>query len=332
MKDLNLIPKSLIVYKKNKIKKTYLSILIICVGLIAVVAYTAPVIYEMNLRNDKQDLEKKVSSTTSFVETVNEFNSLKKAVEVREAEGKQLSLNRIDVLGIVNAIENACPEKLFIQNYVSTGNNELDTKVVLKGVSTDENTLASFLRNLMDDDYFNNVVLSNISNKQGNNGTNFEVTLSGIKKSDLIIYNNWNNGFRICYEPDWSKKVDKDDSVLFTANKRLTSTDADSLEITTTSTELTSKEFTDKRINKLKNELEGFKKIYTTKTKSSGEEAYKLMYLGDEKGTRYKYLELCIVKNNKSYIVKYKSDPNSFEVKERKIDRILKSFTAIESP
>ncbi|AEY65103.1 PilN domain-containing protein [Clostridium sp. BNL1100] len=332
MKDLNLIPKSLIVDKKNKAKKTYLSILIICIGLIAVTAYTAPAIYEINLRNDKQELEKKVNSTTSYVETVNEFNSLKKAVEVREAEGKKLSLNRIVVLGIVNAIENACPEKLLIQNFVSTGNNESDTKVVLKGVSTDENTLASFLRNLMEDDYFNNVVLSNISNKQGNNGTTFEVTLSGIKKSDLIIYNNWNNGFRICYEPDWSKKVDKDDSVLFTANKRLTSTDADSLEINVTSTELTSKEFTDKRINTLKNELEGFKEIYTTKTKSSGEEAYKLMYLGDEKGTRYKYLELYTVKDSKGYIVKYKSDPNSFEVKARTIDHILKSFTAIKSP
>ncbi|ACL76737.1 PilN domain-containing protein [Ruminiclostridium cellulolyticum] len=332
MKDLNLIPKSLIVDKKNKAKKTYLSILIICIGLIAVTAYTAPAIYEINLRNDKQQLEKQVNSTASYVETLNEFNSLKKAVEEREAEGKKLSLNRIDVLGIVSAIENSCPEKLFIQNFVSTGNNDSDTKIVLKGVSTDENTLASFLRNLMDDDYFNNVVLSNISNKQGNNGTTFEVTLNGIKKSDLIIYNNWNNGFRICYEPDWSKKVDKDDSVLFTANKRLTSTDADSLEITVTSTELTSKEFTDKRMNKLKYELEGFKKIYTTKTKSSGEEAYKLMYLGDEKGTRYKYSELLIVKDSKGYIVKYKSDPNSFEVKERTIDRILKSFTAIKSP
>ncbi len=332
MKDLNLIPKSLIVDKKNKVKKTYLSILIICVGFIAVAAYTAPAIYEMNLRNDKQELEKKVNSTTSYVETVNEFNSLKKAVEIRETEGKKLSLNRIDVLGIVSAIENACPEKLFIENFVSTGNNESNTKIVLKGVSTDENTLASFLRNLMDDDYFNSVVLSNISNKQGNNGANFDVTLSGIKKSDLIIYKNWKNGFRICYEPDWSKKVDKDDSVLFTANKRLNSTDADSLEITVTSTELTSKEFTDKRIDKLKSELEGFQKIYTTKTKNSGEEAYKLMYLGDEKGTRYKYLELCIVKNNKGYIVKYKSDPNSFEVKERTIDRILKSFTVIKSP
>ena len=332
MKDLNLIPKSLFVYKKNKIKKTYLSILIVCIGVIAVTAYTAPAIYEINLNNDKQELEKKVNSTTSYVETVNEFNSLKKAVEARVAEGTKLSLYRMDVTGIVNAIEIACPEKLFIQNFISTGNNDSDTKVVLKGVSSDENTLASFFRNLMEDDYFNNVVLSNISNKQGNNGTTFEITLSGIKKSDLTIYNNWNKGFRISYEPDWSKKVDKDDSVLFTANKRLTSKDADSLEITVTSTELTSKEFVDKRINKLKNELEGFVKVYTTKTRNSHEEAYRLMYLGDEKGTRYKYLELCTVKNNKGYIVKYKSDPDSFEDKARKDDRILKSFAVIKSP
>lgn len=332
MKDLNLIPKSLIVDKKNKVKKTYLSILIICIGVIVFTAYTVPVIYEMNLRNDKQELEKKINSTTGYGETVNEFNSLKKAVEVREAEGKKLSNNRIDVLGIVNAIENSCPDKLFIQNFGSTGNSESDTKVVLKGVSKDEDTLASFLRNLKDDDYFNNVFLSSTSNMKENNGTAFEVTLSGIKKSDLVIYNNWNNGYRICYEPDWSKKADKDGNVLFTANKRLTATDADALEISVTSTELTSKEFTDKRINEIKSELEGFKKIYTIKTKSSGEEAYKLMYMGEEKGTGYKYLELCTVKDNKGYIVKYKSDPNSFEVKERTIDRILKSFTAIKSP
>lgn len=78
MKDLNLIPKSLIVDKKNKVKKTYLSILIICIGIIVAAAYIVPTIYENNLRNNKQELEKKVNSTNSYVETVNEFNSLKK--------------------------------------------------------------------------------------------------------------------------------------------------------------------------------------------------------------------------------------------------------------
>lgn len=332
MKDLNLIPKSLIIVKKNKVKKTYLSILIICIGFVAAISYIAPTIYEFNLKGEKQGLEKQVADTGNFVKTVNEFDSLKKAVEIRENEGKKLSQKQMDVSGIVNNIENACPEKLFIQNFNTNGDNGANVAVALKGVADTENTVASFIKNLIDDDYFDKVILSSISNGQGNNGTNFEITVNGIKKSELITYNSWNNGFRIGYEPDWSKKTDKDNHVLFTANRRVTSSDADCLEITATATELNSKEFADKRINSLREELKGFEEKYSIKTKSSGEEAYKVMYFGEENGTRYQYLELCIVKNNKGYIVTYKSDPISFENKARTVDRIIKSFTVIKSP
>ncbi|HEX2926797.1 MAG TPA: PilN domain-containing protein [Ruminiclostridium sp.] len=332
MKDLNLIPKSLIIDKKNKVKKTYLSILIICIGFGAALSYIVPTIYEYNLIAGKQRLEKQVTDTSNFVDMEKEFGSLKKAIESRETEGKRLSQRQLDVLGIVNEIENASPEKLFIQKFDSNGDNGLNAKIGLVGIANDEDTLASFLRNLMDDDYFKEVVLTSLTKKQDSSGISFEITLSGINKSELITYNSWSNGFRIGYQPDWSKRTDKDNDVLFTANRRVTSADADSLEIAVTSTELTPKEFADERIKTLKEKLKGFKEVYSNKTKSSGEEAYKLIYFAEEKGTRYQYMELCTVNKSKGYIVTYKSDPTSFENKARTVDRILKSFIVIKSP
>jgi uncharacterized protein (UPF0333 family) len=327
VKDLNLIPSSFVIDKRNKIKKTYLSILIICIGFISVLSYVIPTFYEYKLKDEKSTLERQVSETNNFVKMEEEFSSLKSAVEERESEGKLLSQKQLDMLGIVHAIEAACPEKLFIQKFDSSGNNASDVKVALKGVAANEEIIASFLRNLMDDDYFDEVKLATIANNQGNNGSSFEIGLKGIKKSNLTIYNGWNSGFRIGYPSGWNKSNEDDSHVLFSSGTRMAEADPDTLEVSVISTDQDLLAFAQDRIETLKENLSGFEEGYMNKTVTFGTEALKTMYHAADKGIRYQYMELCTVRDGKGYTVTYKSDPISFANKARTVDRILKSFT-----
>lgn len=326
MKDLNLIPKSYFTEKKNKIKKAYLSILILCIGFIAVVSYIAPTVYEYNLRSEKNSLEQQVSETNNFVVLENELNSLKQAIETREQESKLLSQKQLNVLGIVNAIEFASPDKLFIQKFETNGEDESDVKVSLKGTAENEETIASFIRNLMDDGYFNEVILSSVLNEQSNNGSSFDITLKGIKKSDLTLYKGWKSGFGIGYQADWSISQEKDSKVVFQANKATTAAKPASLEVSFETTGLQVKDYAKQRQNELEKSLKNFKLVYSSDTKSSNADAVKAMYYADDDNIRYQYLELYVIKDNKGYVVTYKSDSTSFSNKARTIDRILKSF------
>lgn len=326
MKDLNLIPKSFITEKKNKVKKAYLSVLILCVGFAAVLSYIAPTVYEYNLTNRKESLEQQVNQTNNYVEMENEFNSLKNAVEVREKEGKLLDQKKLDALGLINAIEFAVPEKLFIQNASVTGEAETDLKVSLKGVASGDNEIASFIRNLMDDGYFKTVTLISVLNNQGNNGSSFEISLNGIGKSDLMEYKSWDNGFTVKYPGDWVIKENKEEKLQIAAQKSLSKAKPATLEVLTNKSNLNIKAFVDDRNAQLKKKLNKYEFKYSSPTKSSGVDAYKTMYFSEEDNVRYQYLELCTLKNNKAFIVTYKSDATGFSNKARTIDRILKSF------
>lgn len=326
LKDINLIPKSYIIEKKNKIKKVYLSIVILCIGFFAAMAYIAPTVYEYNLKSEKASLEQQVLQTNNFVVLENEFISLKQAIEARELESKLLSQKQFNMLEIVNAIELASPEKLYIQKFDTSGEDKSDVKVTIKGVAENEESVASFIRNLMEDGYFKDVNLSSILNKQGNNGSSFDITLTGIREKDLTTYKAWESGFSIGYQADWSISKENSSNVVFVANKAVTAAKPASLEITIETTNLQLEQFVKEQQNKLQKGLDNFKLIYSNKIKSSKVDAYKQMYYAQEDGIRYQYLELCTIKNNKSYVVTYKCDSTSFSNKARTIDRILKSF------
>lgn len=326
MKDLNLIPKNFILQKKNKVKKTYLSILIILTGLVFVVAYTVPTIYENKLKTEKQEIQQKVTESNSFVEVDNEFNSLKQAVFNRENEGKLLSLRKMDSTGIIGAIEGALPEKIFIQKIDASGESDSTVKITLIGASENEEVIASFIRNLMDDGYFNKVDLSRIVNNPDKSGNIFEMTLTGISTSNLLKYTDWNSGYSICYPKDWLKGKVTGNKVTFTAKSSLTSAKPASLEIANEDSSSNLKGFVSNRYKKLENELKEFKSVYSIETQCSKQSAYKTMYYASEDGIMYKFLELCTIKDKKIFIITYKSEVNSFDNKQRTIDRILKSF------
>lgn len=327
MKDLNLIPRSYFIEKKNKIKKAYLSILILCIGFIAVAVYIAPTVYEYNLKSDKDSLILQVSETNNYVTLEKQFNHLKQAIEAREQEETLLSQKQLNLLGIVNAVEFASPEKLFIQKFDTSGEDEADVKVSLKGVAENEETIASFIRNLMDDAYFKEVGLASVVKGQGNNGSSFDIVLTGVNKDNLTQYNGWDNGFSIGYIPDWGIGLEKDNKIVFVANKSMTAAKPASLEVLLETTKLQVEAFTKERQGKLQKDLKNFKLVYSSNTKSSNMDATKAMYYAQENNVRYQYLELCVIKDNKGYVVTYKSDSTSFSNKARTIDRILKSFS-----
>lgn len=327
MKDLNLIPKNYFIDKKNKIKKAYLSILILCLGFIAVAVYLMPTIYEMNLKSEKSLLEQKVTETKKYGISLKEFNYLKQAVEAREEEGKLLSQKQLNMLEIINAIERASPDKLFIQKFDTKGDAESDVSVTLTGVAENEETIASFISNLKDDWYFKKVGIGTVLNKQGNNGATFTITLDGVNEDSLTKYNGWDNNFSIGYIPSWSISQEKDNKVVFVSSTDLAVEKPASLGVSVENTDLNVEAFSKERQSKLEKDLKNYKLVYSNKTKNSKLDAFKTMYYAQEGNLQYQFLELCVIKDNKCYVVTYKSDSTSFSNMAQIIDKVLKSFS-----
>jgi hypothetical protein len=326
LKDLNLIPKTYIVEKKNKIKKAYLSILILCIGLIALAVYLAPTIYEMRLKSDKSLLEQQVLQTNSYVALDKDFNTLKQAVESREQEGKLLDRKKLDMLGIVTAIEDASPEKLFILKLDTTGEDESNVKIALNGVADNQEIIASFIRNLVDDNYFKKVGLATVQKSKEVNGMGFVITLEGINKYKLIQYNS-EKGFSIGYISGWKISQEKEDNVVIVENENYQTVNPASLEVLVETTDSQLDAFSKERQGQLENKLKNYKLEYSKKTRNSKTDAIKTMYYCQENGVKYQCLELCVIKDGKSYTVTYKSSSSSFENRARIIDLVLNSFS-----
>ena len=329
MKDLNLIPKNYYVEKKNKIKKAYLSILILCIGVVAVAVYLVPTIQEKNLKSEKAALEQKVSESKDYINTENEFNTLKQAIEVREQEVKQLGQKKLDLMGIFNAIEAASPEKLYILKFDTTGDDEASVEVKLGGIAEDEETIASFVRNLYDDAYFKEIGLAAITNPEelkDNKGKGFQITLKGVNKLNVTKYNGFDNNFNINLIDGWKVSKEEISKVLFEESIALTNAKPASVEVKLESTNLQVEDFTKERQSKLAESLKNYTFGYTKITKNSKLPATKTMYCAQEDNIQYQFVELCVVKDNDSYIVTYKTEVNRFANEEQSIDIILKSF------
>ncbi len=326
MKDLNLIPASYVFEKKNKYKKASLSILIILIGVAFVSAYIFPTLYEYNLKNEKADLIDQVAKTNNYVTQVKEFNTLKQAVEAREKEGTGLAQRQFSSLDILTAIEYASPENLFVQKMDISGDSEADVKVSLNCVAENEETIASFIKNIKDDAYFKKIGMSAISKGQENSGNTFDLVLEGVNKDDLTKYYGWDNSFSIGYIPDWVISEEKENKVLLSANKSLTNGSPASVEVLRESTQLEVKAFADERQSGLKRTLNNYQLAYSYQTKNSKIDAIKTVYSYEDNNIKYTCSELCVVKDGKCYIVTYKCDSVSFTNTEQIINRIIKSF------
>jgi Tfp pilus assembly protein PilN len=326
LKDLNLIPASYVFEKKSKYKKASLSILIILIGVAFVSAYILPTVYEYNLKNEKAVLIDEVAKTNNYVTEVKEFNTLKQAVEAREKEGTGLAQKQFSSLDIINAIEYASPENVFVQKMDISGESDSDVKVSLNCVAENEETIASFIKNIKDDAYFKKIGLSAISKGQENNGETFDLVLEGINKDNLTKYYGWDNKFSIGYIPDWVISEEKDNKVLLSASNSLTNASPASVEVLRENTQLQVKAFADERQSKLKRTLKNYKLVYSSQTKNSKSDAIKTVYSCEDNNIQYTCSELCVIKENKCYIVTYKCDSVSFSNTEQIINRIIKSI------
>ena len=326
MKDLNLIPASYVFEKKSKYKKASLSILIVLIGVAFVSAYIFPTLYEYNLKNEKAVLIDEVAKTNNYVTEVKEFNTLKQAVEARENEGTALAQRQFSTLDIMNAIENASPEKVFVQKMDISGDSEANVKVSLSCVAENEEIIASFIKNIKDDAYFNKIGMSSITKGQENNGRTFDLVLEGVNKDNLTKYYGWDNTFSIGYIPDWVISEEKESKVILSASNSLTNASPASVEVLRENTQLQVKEFADERQSGLRRTLNNYKLIYSSQTKNSKLDAIKSVYSYEDNNIQYTCSELCVIKENKCYIVTYKCDSVSFTNTEQIINRIIKSF------
>ncbi len=326
MKDLNLIPASYVFEKKSKYKKASLSILIILIGAAFVSAYIFPTLYEYSLKNEKAVLIDEVAKTNNYVTEVKEFNTLKQAVEARENEGTALAQRQFSTLDIIDAIENASPEKVFVQKMDISGDSEANVKVSLNCVAENEETIASFIKNIKEDAYFKKIGMSAISKGQKNNGRAFDLVLEGVNKDNLTKYYGWDNTFGIGYIPDWVISEEKESKVILSASNSLTNASPASVEILREDTQIQVKEFADERQSGLRRLLNNYKLVYSSQTKNSKLDAIKTVYSYEDNNIQYTCSELCVIKENKCYIVTYKCDSVSFTNTEQIINRIMKSF------
>jgi Tfp pilus assembly protein PilN len=326
LKDLNLIPANYVFEKKSKHKKALLSILIVFIAIVFVSAYLFPTLYENNLKNEKAVLIDEVAKTNIYVTQVKEFNTLKQAVEARENEGTALAQRQFSSLDIINAIENASPEKVFVQKMDISGDSESNVKVTLNCIAENEETIASFIKNIKDDAYFKKIGMSAISKSKESSSRIFDLVLEGVNKDNLTKYYGWDHTFSIGYIPDWVISEEKDTRVLLSARNSLTNASPSSLEILKENTELQVKAFADERQSGLRRLLNNYNLVYSSQTKNSKLDAVKTVYSYEDNNIKYTCSELCVVKDGKCYIVTYKCDSVSFTNTEQIINRIIKSF------
>lgn len=324
MKDLNLIPKSYIADKKNKVKKTYFSIIILIAGFVFALGYIVPTIYQMSLAKNRDTLQAQVNETTNFVNIQNKFASLKAAVQQREDTGKQLAAYNNDVLAVINVLERACPEFVAFTTMTTTAENNT-VKISLKGYANTEFTIASFIRNLSNEDYFNTIDLTSVVKNQSQNGFVFNIDVTGIAESSFSVYNNIKNNFSIKYPKEWDVAKEEDNNILFVSKNITVNSSPGSIEVVISKENSSLDDCVKSRINKLK-ESKVFEDIYSHKTKLRGTDAFVNMYYITEAGVKYQVKEICVVKANKLFIVTCKENSLEFSNYSKTIDRILNSL------
>jgi Tfp pilus assembly protein PilN len=321
LKDLNLIPKSYLQVKKEKIKKAYLSFVILIIGFLFAIGYIIPTVYEFNLKKVNNTLQGQVFQSSGYVATENKLNSLKQAVEVREQEGKNLSLIQNDYLKIQNIIEKATPDRLFIKSMTSVCNNNIAINIT--GTAENENIVASFVRNMQDEGYFKNIKITSILNNK--ESITFNIIIEGLSQNAFLSYKNWNDNYSISYPQNWVISKEKDSDTVITAPASGSLTPA-SIEILFSQNSNSLDASYNNRLTELRSKLTNFEKLSSSKTRISDVEAYKYIYCSQVGNETVKYSEICVAKNGMLFTVTYKDNYLEFESKERTIDRVLKSF------
>ncbi|HHV60710.1 MAG TPA: PilN domain-containing protein [Clostridiaceae bacterium] len=162
MKDINLLPKYYLQERQNKAKR-YKITLIAVIGLtllFASIAYPLLVKYSLALRSET--ILTQIKASSNYIEVQNQFNLIKELYQQRMETGNKLRKNGIEFLLVMDKLEKAMPENMTIVSMSSTQGENSSIRISLNGIASSQESVATFIRNLRTDGYFDDVVLHSL--------------------------------------------------------------------------------------------------------------------------------------------------------------------------
>lgn len=162
MKDLNLIPKSYILKKKQKRKKVLLIISVFFISIIFIAVVAAPIKIKMDLQARKNSLDKNIKSMSGYIDLEKQLNAIEDIYNKRLEEGNNVNNSGINVAESIEKIEAVIPKKLFVTSFSAGSSKDGEELITLIGVAQTENEVASFVNRLRKDSYFKSVVITSV--------------------------------------------------------------------------------------------------------------------------------------------------------------------------
>lgn len=183
---INLLPVKA-AQKKEKLKGQLfvLVLVLILVGALCGSAY----MYQLNrLQAALAEIDQKRFEISKLMKTIGEVNQFKKRQQELRAKldvMEQLEDARSGPVHLLDELFKAMPEKLWLTSFTEGGGN-----AKIEGIGLNEETVARFMRNLGDSDYFSNVDLqvTQQSVQEGNKFQKFSlVAKTRTKKPDVNV-------------------------------------------------------------------------------------------------------------------------------------------------
>lgn len=138
------------------------------------IGVAVPYLYKMNLKNQQNKLDAEVKISSGYAVIESQFKEVKKVVGERQNESERISkmLFKEKLTSMMEKIERAKYDKLFLQSINYSGENTSAINFTISGVAQSDQVVATFIVNLKKNAIFNSVELRNIS-KQSNNSCIF---------------------------------------------------------------------------------------------------------------------------------------------------------------
>ena len=155
MIKINLLPKVEIKKPKKGIGEIFVGTLalLVVLGVILATHFSQAGKIEKT-RNEIRTTENKIKALKDVEDQVNEFKEKNKELERRIQIIADLEKKRSGPLYVMDSLSSAIPARSWVDNIKSKGNS-----TVLTGIAWNEFTVAEFMKNLQNSNYFKNVKL-----------------------------------------------------------------------------------------------------------------------------------------------------------------------------
>ncbi len=143
--------------KKRDTFQQQIALFILCVLIgVGAIAYV-----HINMNNkiknvtlDKEDVEKKLATLKKEVGDLNEYKKKTEELENKRNIINNLEIGRNGPVHLMDEFSQAMPQAIWIDEFTLKGNN-----LTVRGYATDNETIATFMMNLSNRDYFTGVSL-----------------------------------------------------------------------------------------------------------------------------------------------------------------------------